>query len=309
MNGSDTGGKRGEERAPGARIERALPRDTDSLAFNEEIRGPDATAEVEPTVAEAGPSGWRAWAKDLLARGRDRIGKAGVVLALGFSAGLASLLLFAELAGEVAADATLAFDTAFLEYLQSFASPGLTVFFEVVSFLGGDGLNVLLVLVVGFLLVRRRWGAAVGLFLATGGAHLLNSLLKDAFQRPRPAPVETWIAAQHFSFPSGHAMIGAAFYVFLGYLAWRLLQGVPRIAATAGFLALIVLIALSRVYLGVHYLTDVVAGVLAGFVWADSVIIAGRLLTRRRRWIARVLPSRSSRSVQFAGREASTPRE
>ncbi len=114
------------------------------------------------------------------------------------------------------------------------------------------------------------------------GAQLLNNVLKDLFQRTRPAPVAGLIPAQAFSFPSGHAMVAAAFYLFLAYLGWRLLRGWRQVAFTGTLLALILAIGLARLYLGVHYLTDVVAGYLAGFLWTDAVIIGGHLLGRRR---------------------------
>jgi undecaprenyl-diphosphatase len=112
---------------------------------------------------------------------------------------------------------------------------------------------------------------------------LLNDVLKDWFQRTRPAPVGALIPAQAFSFPSGHAMVAAAFYLFVGYLAWRLLPGRWRIVCAVGLVLIAFLIGLSRLYLGVHYLTDVVAGYIAGFAWTDAVIVGGHLLVRRRR--------------------------
>jgi hypothetical protein len=80
------------------------------------------------------------------------------------------------------------------------------------------------------------------------------------------------IPAQAFSFPSGHAMVSMAFYCFLAYVSWRVLRGWQRAAWAAGLLLLVLLVGLSRLYLGVHYLTDVAAGYLAGFIWADAVI-------------------------------------
>ncbi len=118
--------------------------------------------------------------------------------------------------------------------------------------------------------------------LVTGGAQLLNDVLKGEFHRVRPAPVLGMIPVQAFSFPSGHAMVSAAFYGFLAYLSWRVLRGWWRTASTLALLALVLAIGLSRLYLGVHYLTDVLAGYLAGFVWADTVILGSRLLARRR---------------------------
>jgi len=74
------------------------------------------------------------------------------------------------------------------------------------------------------------------------------------------------------------ASVAATCYLFLSYLAWRLLRGWARLACVTG---LALLIGLSRLHLGVHYLTDVLAGYAAGFAWTDAVIIGGRLLARR----------------------------
>ena len=117
-------------------------------------------------------------------------------------------------------------------------------------------------------------GASV---LSTGTTAVLPSL---TVQRAA-GPLADVIAAQAFSFPSGHAMVACAFYLFVAYLGWHLLPGWWRAIAIACLLALVLLIGFSRLYLGVHYLTDVVAGYLAGFIWTDAVIIGGRVIFRR----------------------------
>ena len=238
---------------------------------------------LEPTVASASPAGWRAWIVDVSAAGWRWIAGLGLTLSLGFVAAIVALYNFAELAGDVMEQDTAQLDAAVLDWLRQFSSPPLDVAARVISFLGAEGIAVLLVLLVVVFGRQRRWGAICALLLATGGAQLLNNVLKDAFQRTRPAPVLGLIPAQSFSFPSGHAMVSMAFYCFIAYVTWRVLRGWRRAARTAGLLLLVLLIGLSRVYLGVHYLTDVVAGYLAGFLWTDAVIIGGALLTRRRR--------------------------
>jgi undecaprenyl-diphosphatase len=122
----------------------------------------------------------------------------------------------------------------------------------------------------------------VSLLLVVVGAQLLNNVLKDAFQRERPTPVTGLISAQQFSFPSGHAMVSAAFYLFLAYMAWKLIRGRwQRALMVGGLVLLVLLIGISRLYLEAHYLTDVIAGYLAGVLWAESVILGGWVLTMR----------------------------
>jgi undecaprenyl-diphosphatase len=137
------------------------------------------------------------------------------------------------------------------------------------------------VVLLGLFLWQRRWGAAVMLLLVSGGVLLLNNILKSTFHRARPAQVAALIAAQQYSFPSGHAMVGAAFYTYLAYLCLRLVHGVWRFVLIAGLVVLVLLIGAARIYLQAHYLSDVIAGYIAGFVWADAVIIGSQLLVTR----------------------------
>jgi membrane-associated phospholipid phosphatase len=235
----------------------------------------------DPAVAAASPAGWRAWGDALLAFGKRRLAALGLALSLGLASALLTLLLFAYLAEEVMGRETEQLDTAVLMALRRVRSPSLDLAAGFVSALGSEVLAVLLLVLLVAFGLRRRWGAAVGLLLTVGGAQLLNNLLKDLFHRTRPAPVAGLIPAQAFSFPSGHAMVAAAFYLFLGYLAWRLLSGRARTACVAALVTLVLLIGLSRLYPGVHYLTDVAAGYAAGCTWTEAVIIGGHVLARR----------------------------
>jgi len=237
---------------------------------------------AEPTVAQASPARWRAWASFLIHHGRARLAALGLTLGLGLILALLALYLFAVLADEVMEQETAQLDNAVLGALRSVQSPGLDRLAYVVSALGAEVLAVLMVVLLIVFGRQRRWGAAVGLLVVVVGAQLLNNVLKDWFHRTRPAPLEGLIPAQAFSFPSGHAMVAAAFYLFVGYLAWRILKGRARIVGAAVLVLVALLIGLSRLYLGVHYLTDVVAGYIAGVAWTDAVIIGGHLLTRRR---------------------------
>jgi undecaprenyl-diphosphatase len=97
-----------------------------------------------------------------------------------------------------------------------------------------------------------------------------------------PVGVTGLIPAQVWSFPSGHAMVSAAFYLFVGYVAWRLLGGAARLTCALTLLALVLAIDVSRLYLSAHYFTDVVAGNAVGVAWTAAVISAGNLLALRR---------------------------
>ena len=236
---------------------------------------------VEPTFAPASPARWRAWLLYLATYGQARLAALGLALTIGLGVALLALYLFAILANSVMDDETERIDFAVLAALREAQSPELNRLAFVISLLGSELLAVLMVVLLIVYGWQRRWGAVVGLLVTVVGAQLLNNVLKDWFERTRPAPVEGLIPAQAFSFPSGHAMVAAAFYFFVGYLAWQLLKGRTRVVCAAFLVVIALLIGLSRLYLGVHYLTDVVAGYVAGLAWTDAVIIGGYLLARR----------------------------
>ena len=231
-----------------------------------------------PTVAAADDRGWARWLFRLAHFGKAQVAKLGLVLALGFGLGVLALVGFAGLAEDVMEKETIVLDDGVASWLLQFSSPGLDRVMHGLSMMGAEALVVLLPLLLVGLAWQRRYGAAVSLVIVVAGAQLLNNVLKDLFQRTRPAPVESFIAAQQFSFPSGHAMVSAAFYLFVAFLAWRLLRGWWRFAAPIGLGLLVVAIGVSRIYLQAHYFTDVVAGYAVGFIWVDAVIIGGSLL-------------------------------
>jgi undecaprenyl-diphosphatase len=239
------------------------------------------TPDADPRVATAPDSAWEGWAEEVEAR-PERVAGFGLALVLGFAGGVAALLAFAWLADEVLGRQTQQVDDATLAFLRQSSSPVLDALALGVSMLGSEVVLVLGVVLLGVFAWQRRWGAFGGLLLVTGGAQVLNDVLKDLFHRTRPAPVAGLIAAQQFSFPSGHAMVSAAFYFFLAYLAWRLVvQPFWRVVLVSGLVVLVLLIGLARLYLAAHFLSDVVAGYFAGFVWTDAVILGGRFLKLR----------------------------
>jgi undecaprenyl-diphosphatase len=136
---------------------------------------------------------------------------------------------------------------------------------------------------VGWLTLRRDWFRAVALTLAVVGGTLLNDLLKALFHRGRPETAIEFINYQSWSFPSGHAMNSL---IGFGFVAYLLLEHTTdrraRVAIIAATLVLVGLVGFSRLYLGVHYLSDVIAGYLAGAVWLLVCIAALRFAERQR---------------------------
>lgn len=142
---------------------------------------------------------------------------------------------------------------------------------------------------IGYLLLTRRPAAALFVTVAVLGCWLLNDLLKELFARDRPTIVPHLMPAHEPSFPSGHTMISATLYPTLAELFGRLITEVrARLYLMLIAILLALLVGLSRVYLGVHYPSDVVAGLCLGFGWALACGIAARLLQKHR-----ILASRS----------------
>ncbi len=174
----------------------------------------------------------------------------------------------------------LTFDTAFVKELDydvlhtifEWRTSWLTPFFIFITTLGSWYVTAPIWLVLVILLMYKRQGiSALFITLVFWGVRGLNWLLKEIFERPRPGWSQL-IDASHYSFPSGHAMNSSAFFVGLLclVLAYSKTQSVRSIAYTS-FILLIILVGFSRMYLGVHYLTDVLAGYALGISWAISM--------------------------------------
>lgn len=149
--------------------------------------------------------------------------------------------------------------------------------------LGGVGVLVLVSLgALGYLLLARRYRAALFASVAVPGGILLSTLMKVGFDRSRPDLVPHDSLVYTASFPSGHAMMSAVTYLTLAALLIRV-QPELRLKAYTLVLAtlLTLLVGISRVYLGVHWPTDVLAGWTAGAAWAALCWLAMRWMQRR----------------------------
>jgi undecaprenyl-diphosphatase len=133
------------------------------------------------------------------------------------------------------------------------------------------------------LCVTRRFGAALFLTIVSGGALLLNGLMKLFFQRPRPQLAWSQVLPD-YSFPSGHTMNSVAFYLAIAVIVWSIAGRRWGVVALIGAVALCTLIGISRIYLGFHYFTDVVGGALAGVSWVLITMAAFRTGPLERLW-------------------------
>ncbi len=191
---------------------------------------------------------------------------------------LASLLIFLKFTQEVLEANVNRFDAWTATSLYSIRTPHLTTFMEFMSSLGYGFCLVLAAVLCISLLIKKHKKEAVLFALATGFGVLLNIILKDTIQRPRPE-VSQLVTAAMSSFPSGHAMNAFIFYSLIAYYSLHFFKS-KKITAILTVLAscIILLIGVSRVYLGVHFTTDVLAGYIAGFWWLITVLLIDRTL-------------------------------
>jgi membrane-associated phospholipid phosphatase len=218
---------------------------------------------------------------------------------------VAGLAAFAHLVEDyLTGDPLVEWDTRFALWLHERASDPLVMFFKVVTFAGSSVVLAVAVAAVSILLLRRGWfGDAAALVLALAGAGLLNAVLKLVFHRPRPELA--FVHLETYSFPSGHAAVSSAVYATLAFL---LIRRSHRSAVKLGIaftaFVVIVLVAFSRLYLGAHYLSDVLAGISFGIVWATVCLIAYMLAPDRA--LLAILPQWAQRLLGRLGAPRST---
>jgi undecaprenyl-diphosphatase len=197
---------------------------------------------------------------------------------------------FIEIADEVVEGETKTFDNWALQAMRVPGDPKTPIgpkwMHEVgrdLTALGGIAvISLMVAAVVGFLWLRQLYGAMWLVLAATLSGLAASTLLKLFFERERPTSVAHLSHVMTHSFPSGHSMLSAVVYLTLGALLGRIVEG-WRFKAYFLIVALLltILVGISRVYLGVHYPTDVLAGWSAGLAWAVLCWLVARFLQRR----------------------------
>jgi membrane-associated phospholipid phosphatase len=211
----------------------------------------------------------------------------GLYLTLGLLTAAGCLWLFGRLAEDIVTnDSLVSFDQRAATTIHELMTPGLTTFFLAVTALGSIE-AIALVSLVGAVVFGawRRWLLFAMWLIAAGGSVGLLLLLKALFARPRPYVEHPLLLETYYSFPSGHAMEAVVLYGMLAYFAvlalrtWR-----AHVAIIVGTSLLVLLISFSRLYLGVHYFSDVVAGLAAGGVWLSTCITVMEFVRRNKQW-------------------------
>ena len=197
--------------------------------------------------------------------------------------GLAAMLLFAWFAWLASRSAPPDFDMAGRAAIPAYARPWLTLVMEAASLAGGGwGLWPVGVLVLGLLARAGRGREAAVFGIAVLGANLVNEAMKLFFHRPRPEPWFGYPQPPTYSFPSGHSFVSFCFCLCLAEILMR--HGWPlvgKVAIWSAALGCTLIVGLSRVYLGVHYPTDVLGGYAAGIVWTMLIRVARQVWQAR----------------------------
>jgi membrane-associated phospholipid phosphatase len=195
-------------------------------------------------------------------------------------------LIFVTSALKLAANDINQFDQYIINAVSRVNSPLMTEIMKMITSMGSAAAMTTIVVVIWlgcFIYKKHWWGAATGT-IVLAGAWLMNALLKWMFHRGRPTGLKL-VEAAGYSFPSGHAMISLAFYGIVGYLLWiNLPSRAARFLIVLLLAVLVLLIGISRIYLGVHFPSDVIAGFAAGgFILIASILGLQAVGSTRRR--------------------------
>lgn len=193
---------------------------------------------------------------------------------------MASVMVFSFLAYEISSSGSLAFDEPLLLFIHGYASSFLNAFFTVVTHLGDSMTMLILAMVLAaYFAYKKVYEKALLLVVGMGGIVVANTVLKFLFQRDRPTLWQHIVSETNFSFPSGHAMVSAGFAMMLIILFWNTrYRWITVTLATIGMF----LVGLSRLYLGVHYPSDILAGWCVSAAWVTLVVASILFFSRKK---------------------------
>ena len=211
----------------------------------------------------------------------------GTLLFAGLLSAIAVLFFFGWLSGEMLEGDTRRFDEAVRGFVHGFAFPALTSVMQSASFLGSTLFLVIFgVMIVIALYLRRHRRGAILFTITTVGSSVLLTALKFAFKRVRPEPFFDTILPASYSFPSGHSLASFCFYGALAVILTTRIKSVwLKLTVWISAIAMILLVGISRIYLGVHHPSDVVAGYAVGLIWVITIAIGDKLIHAKDRKI------------------------
>jgi membrane-associated phospholipid phosphatase len=204
-----------------------------------------------------------------------------MTVVVGFVALIAMLLVLGSIADGVRNEEVFALDTWATPFLHGIASPGLDFIMLRLTDIGSSAVIVpVFAVAMAGLVWRHRYGAASFLTISIGGSLFISGAMKLLFERPRPQLSYAQVLPD-YSFPSGHTMNAVIFYLALALIAWSVYGRRIGIVTLTIAAVLAVGVGVSRIYLGYHYLTDVVGGLLAGVTW---LLVVGAAFRSRPSW-------------------------
>jgi membrane-associated phospholipid phosphatase len=209
----------------------------------------------------------------------------GLRLTFGALALIAGVWLFGAIAEDVVRnDPLTVIDRQVALWLHSHGTPQRTGWMLEATFLASPGVIGLSTAIAALILSRRRWWyRLLALALVVPGGLALNLLLKSAFERQRPQFDDPIVKLTDFSFPSGHTMMATLFYGLLAVLAAVHVKSRRlRVLIVVALCLIILLVGFSRMYLGAHYLSDVLGAITMGVAWLALCVTAVDTLRRRR---------------------------
>jgi membrane-associated phospholipid phosphatase len=219
-------------------------------------------------------------------------------LLFGFVLSLVSLWIFWSIAEDVYAnDPIVQFDLAMANELHAQATSTSTLIYFLISYVGGQGSSIVGIIIAIVFIVRRQWSNLTFWVVTLTGGAILNSALKNVVARPRPTFADPFFVEMTYSFPSGHSMISLITFGMLAYFLWLAIPNrYARILISFVTTLLIVLVGISRMALGVHYFSDVIAGFAAGGIWLGVCIFVHELFRRRQAQVRATETSRPHNS-------------
>jgi membrane-associated phospholipid phosphatase len=180
----------------------------------------------------------------------------------------ALIIVFAKLAEDVWFQEGFSWDVPIIMAIHNLGNPTLNAFMRFVTLTGETGAIIIAIILAGWFVRKHRQIEALSVLIAFGGAVIINSLLKLLFARPRPNLFPPLVMESGFSFPSGHVTASVAAYGFLAFVLWQNKHCVWALLSVVW----VFLVAISRIYLGVHYPSDTIAAIASASLWIVVVL-------------------------------------
>lgn len=201
-----------------------------------------------------------------------------IEIILGLSVVSIIFLIFWEMSETVLEKERFFFDNSISMFFYHLRSPMLTAIMQFFSFIGADGILMLSILIPLFFYWKKRKREAILFTIMIGMGAVLNTILKLITQRPRPT-LNPLVIEHSLSFPSGHSMNSFIFFMTVAYFYYHFTHK-KKYSLLAFFIASIIIlcVGISRIYLGVHYPSDVLGGYIAGLLWLLFVFLIDKTI-------------------------------